>query len=473
MKNITLPSTWNHGMPRLRQFISLMLVISSQPAGYSQQSEIEVGSIEYVWEKDRSAATDGANPHAILLSDALYQSQFKENVTKAMQDKWPGTATNFSITYRQLPGLGVAPKFETKLKNKAPDKNYIFLQLFDKTVYSKMSYDTVVSALFRVNYKLVDGRNGASLSSKGFNVRLLRQPVAAGQVQLYKLAANPGDLLNALDSIIKRCLNDNTVTPVDLTVQPAVVYDTSTQSSPTKKLNFFSVDDIIQLRDDQSFAIRKMEVISRPTRKKKNVGGNLLGGALTVLTGVTSEKKKYYEYLDDHAFSDGKQLFHCLIGYTQFESTETIRVKNEDGNYELVHGEQYSGRFIDPKKDNNIIVIGDTVCTFKMHSNNRTYFYSKMWNGSDTSTVASLPFIWNNGAVKEWEMNGTMLGTSFTLESLNDGSPTILFIDGQLAALLYSTKLPVYATLYMNLNQQQLKLLTILSFVATNYHDYN
>jgi hypothetical protein len=203
------------------------------------------------------------------------------------------------------------------------------------------------------------------------------------------------------------------------------------------------------------------------------VGGNTLGLAFTLITGVTTEKKKYYQYLDDHAFSDGRQLFHCLIGYTQYQSVERIRVNNEDGSHALVQGDEFAGRFIDPKADNSIIVTGDTLCTFKMHSNSRTYFYSKMWNGSDTSTVVSLPFMWNNGAVKEWELNGIMLGRSFALESLTDGSPKRLLIDGQLAALLYSTKLPVYATLYMTLDQKQLKLLTILSLVASSYYNYN
>jgi hypothetical protein len=458
-------------MPRLH-FIFGILITSLAPEGNAQQTQIEVGSIEYVWEKDVSAAISGANPRAVLLSNASYQSQFKQNVANAMQDKWPGMATNFSITYRQLRGLGVAPKFEPKL-NKARDKEYIFLQIFDKTVYSKMSYDTVASGLFQVKYKLIDGKNGAALSSKVFNVRLLRKPTAAGQIQLYKLAAYPGDVLNTLDSIIKWCLNDNAVTREDLTVNPAVAYDTSAQSLPKKKLNFLSAHDIVQLRDDQPFEIRKMEVVVRQTRKKKNAGGNTLGLAFTLLTGVTTEKKKYYQYLDDHAFSDGRQLFHCLIGYTQYQSVERIRVNDEDGSHALVQGDEFAGRFIDPKADNSIIMTGDTLCTFKMHSNTRTYFYSKMWNGSDTSTVVSLPFMWNNGAVKEWEMNGIMLGKPFTLESLNDGSPKRLLIDGQLAALLYSTKLPVYATLYINLDQKQLKLLTILSLVATNYSDYN
>jgi len=435
---------------------------------------VEVASIEYVWEKDRRAATMGTLSRVVFMAETSYQLWFKKNVVNAIRSCWQ-IENDFSITYRQLSGFSETPKFKTRLKDKDPSKIYLFLQLFDKADYYNISFDTATSGILKVNYQLISGKDNSVLANKFFTVKLLRLPTPAGQLPLVRLVGHPRDFINGLDTILAWCFKDSVAHDRDILLKPAVVFDsTAHEKQPVASLDYTHGGGKIMVKNKPEFEITIMDATARQTGKRKNVGSNSVAGALTLLTGIETNKTRSYYFESDHPFSDGKQLFHCIMYYIEEEGSERRRIKHDDGSRSMERGDfVYLGRRVNTNAKNSIVVTGDTICNFFMSFNSHRPQHTKMWNGDDSTTIVPLPLTWNNNKINEIQLSGELLNNKFTLETSNDGVLKKFTINDKIVAVISGRPVPEKITLYSEVDKMTLKIFTILSLISDNYRNYN
>jgi hypothetical protein len=441
-------------------------------ASYSQQLHIGGVSVEYVW-MEHHIESYGGKPGIVLLEDSVYQTEAKKIITSAIHKISPETEPEITITYHR-PRVFRALKFKPEVTKKQPAKQFVFLQMYDRLMFYKLNNDTTISHDIAVKYQLRSGTDSL-LDSRTFNVKLLRKPVAPGQMQLNRLTALPQDYMNVIDSVISWCITEQASYNKELLVNSAATYDDSASFSPlSKKYIFKHSNDVVYVKGDGEFEMHNMEFTFKKTGKKDNLIGNSIGALFTDLTGLSSTKTKYFRFTDDNTFSDNQQLYHCLVTALQPFIAERTRGKNYDGSHSIdIGGYKCGVRFIKSSVPNFVITNGDTICTFYVTTRFTEYQNKKMWNGYDTSSIIDLPTGWNNARVRQWELTGNIGANAFCLESVNNGNLKKFFIDGKLTAVFYCNRLPAYATIHNKLNTQELKLLTMLSLISARYHQYN
>ena len=167
---------------------------------------------------------------------------------------------------------------------------------------------------------------------------------------------------------------------------------------------------------------------------------------------------------------------HCLIKYAEKETADRERQRNSDGSYTMKSTNYtFLGRFVDPLIMNAITLGNDTLVTFNIKYENALHNnYQRMWNGSDSATITTLPADWNN---KDEEKNvivsGTIEGNSFTMKTVKDRRIKEFYITDQLVAVIQGDK-PVNGFLFRPVSLKQLKLFTILAslpYTIFNVHE--
>ena len=133
-------------------------------------------------------------------------------------------------------------------------------------------------------------------------------------------------------------------------------------------------------------------------------------------------------------------------------------------------------RFIDSAFLNVITLGKDTLAIFKINYTpgaEDQSRYNRMWDGTDTSTIMSLPAEWKNSS-KEPDVlvTGKVDGNSFSLKTSGEGTVKEIYLNNQLAMVMQGSK-PVRALVFHPVSTRQLKLFTILSSVPYSYFNYD
>ena len=201
-----------------------------------------------------------------------------------------------------------------------------------------------------------------------------------------------------------------------------------------------------------------------------------------MFTGINFNKARVFEYIADFPFEEGDSIYHCIINYAERETAERTREKtrNSDGSksysvnsgsYELIERRTDSG-FI------NVITLGtDTLATFGItyisNANERSS-YKQYWDGSDSSTIVSLPKKWNI----TWEEDnvsiaGRMGTNTFLMKTAREMNMKEFYIDDHLVLIMLGKTVPAKALLFQPVSVRQLKMFTMLASLPYRHFNYS
>jgi hypothetical protein len=444
--------------------------------GNSQQSALVIKNVEYVWVRDFGGFSGGPISRVIIPSNDSISLLLGKSFARAIHDRWNITMPETSLTVRPLPVLANTPKFKTVLKDKEPGKWYLFLQVFDRG-RSPGPFDEkhTAASILELRGRIISGTNDSLILDRELTVKLFNELSSPDQVPLKRLAAYPASFVKGFDSISKWLFQPEPFNQVSLMLRPACVFrETVIKDTPLSQLKFKSENQDIYLLTEPAFSFHTPAPTYERTEPKKNRGGHFAGGALTALTGIGTSKNKVFKCKADFPFEGRDSIYHCVVGYTEEQTADRERTRNEDGSFSISSsGYRLFGRNTDSSYLNVITVLGDTMATFSISNskgeegkNNHTL----MWDGIDSSTIMPLPPDWSNS---EEETNILIRGKtrdySFTMKSSGDSRIKEFFINDQLVTIVHGKNEPVRAFIFHPVTTRDLKLFTILSSLPYSY----
>jgi hypothetical protein len=381
-----------------------------------------------------------------------------------------------SISTKPLAAFSSHPKFKTQLKEKEAGKWYLFLQVFENSKSSayQVKEDTASTSL-ELRCKIVSGDNDSIIADKVLFVSIQRSTPPEDQVRLVRLPAYPASLVQGFDRMATWLFEPEPFSQRTLKFKPACIF----QKIPipdtiiTKLVFQYDVMGIHQLTKP-TFTLSNANTSYEKIGIKRNLGGRSLGGAFTLLTGLSSVKTKYSNYLAVHTFNDKDSTYHCMIGYTEEESADRARVKSRDGSYSMESSDfKVSARYTDPNFLNVITLEADTIARFYLSKQDESLSltsYDQLWDGSDTTTIAHLPPEWNNSiAEKDIVLTGTIGKDSFTMKTRKGKRIKEFYINDLLVVTIQGRDIPVNGQVFHPISSRQLKIFTILSSFSFDY----
>ncbi|MEP7106757.1 MAG: hypothetical protein ABI760_02220 [Ferruginibacter sp.] len=446
-----------------------------------QQPVLEVKSLEYIWQKDFVAMTASATPRAIIPLDDSAKFLIKNCFARAIQDRWNIVMPEASLSVRPLSMLANAPKFKTRIKDNEPGKWYLFLQVYDKGKFPDFfSDEDSLSTTLELRCRIVSGNNDSVIIDRVLMVNIYKEMPPPDQVALTRLPAYPASFVGAFDSIAGWLFQPEPISQKSLRLRTACVFqETGTGDKLTTQLSFKTDNENIQQLIAPAFSFRTPGPKYERIDAKRNRGGNVASGALTLFTGIQSNKSRSFVYKADFPFEEGDSIFHCLIGYVEKETAEQERVSVNDigTKSSSVKSTYYKllARYPDSAFSNSVTLAGDTLIKFSIRYENESVArttYSRMWDGIDSATITPLPPAWNN---KEEETNVALLGKIngkfFAMRTSKETRIKEFFVNDQLEAVIQGKNKPIRAFVLPSISTLQLKLFTILS--SLNYAYFN
>lgn len=437
-----------------------------------QQPVLSVQKFDYIWEP----LTGGEKRVNILSEDSARQS-VEKSFTRAIQQRWNISVPEMNLSIKKLGLFSYVPKLNTKIKDKQPGTYYLFLQIVESNFVNQGNSDSSLSSRLEIKCKILNGSVDSVIFNRDLTIHFYYDPAPPNQLVLAKLPAYPAYYIKAMDSVASWLFQIEDVSKKSIYVKPACVfYENEKHFQPISQLSFENDGETIHHTTYPSFTLHMSTPTYKKTDIKHNRLGNTLTGALTLFTGVSSSKTKTYEYMSDYPIEQGDSIYHCKIGYAATVNTDREREKsrNPDGSksYSINSSSEYlSDRRTDTSFLNFITLGNDTLVTFRFgYVNNEQKVYSKLWDGSDSTTILDLPKEWNNSRE---DQNVTLYGEigsiSFSMKTSNGRSEKDFFINNQLALTIYGKNKPRQAVMYQQLSTDQLKLFTIISSLPYSF----
>ena len=167
----------------------------------------------------------------------------------------------------------------------------------------------------------------------------------------------------------------------------------------------------------------------------------------------------------DYHFTDDNKQYHCFIDYTEVESAERERIRNDDGSVSNQSGDMYlTSRYVDSSDQHYIILNSDTIASFQLQYFREPNNYTHMWNGKDTTSITPIPFKWRTVyGDAEVKINGKMYGLPFTMQTTNETRIKMFTVNNELAATIKGYGKPENVQFFVPVNEEILKAMTILA----------
>ena len=449
--------------------------------GNSQQPALSVQRFEYIWQPD----ADAALKRLIIIADDTIKQKIEKSFANAVQQRWNLIMPENVLSVKPVSvfSFSDAPRFNTKLKDKQPGVWYLFLQIFDQAGFSfNDNTDSSLSAILELKCKLINGSNDSVILDRDLSVNIYKGSLPQDQVILKRLPAYPADFIKAFDSIATWLFQPEYESEKSLWLKPACVFiDTKISAEPIKQLLFKSDNEHIDIITEPVFSFQMPGTQYKKTGVHHNTGGNIATGAVTIFTGVNLNKARVIEYTADFTFEEKDSTYHCIINYAERETAERERekIKDNDGStsYSL-SSKSYTvdERRIIPGNSNVIMLNNDTLATFainyKTNANERNN-YTRFWDGTDSTTITTLPNEWNN---KTEDDNVTITGkiedSSFLMKTTNERTQKEFYLNDKLVMIVYGKLYPSKALLFQSLSARQVKAFIILSSLPYTYFNY-
>ena len=442
-------------------FLASYNIIAQNP---SARQVVEIKMFEYIYEKDIS------NPkpfsRIVLLEQDSAKKLFIKSFIRAFTQKWNLDVIEPQLTVKPLKGLALFPRFKTNLELRDPAKWYLFFQVYDinRFIYTNPSNN---SSSWHIKFKLINGATDSAVAEKDFYVNFNRHNPVSGQLPILRLPAFPDDYYKSFDSVATWTVRDSKESEYTITLPQAMLYNANIPKpdSVINELSFKNLIYQITYQGDPQFTLTRKNVNHTKTAVKKNVGGNIAGGALTLLTGIRTEKSKRKLLTADYHFADENKQYHCFIDYSEIESAERERKRNEDGSVSNQSGDLHlTSRYVDSNDQHYIVLNSDTIARFQLHYFREQNNYKQMWNGRDITTISPLPFKWKTGyGQAEVKINGEMYGLPFTMQTTNETRIKIFTVNNELALLIKGYEKPEHVQFFIPVKEEILKAVTILA----------
>ena len=473
----------------VKVILSICFTIAWLYSNSRQQPVLSVQNFEYIWQKD---VTSGSGKGQLIPSGDEAKHSIEKSFSRAIQQRWNVEVPEMILSVKPLPlfSLSNSPKFNTKLKDKQSGTWYLFLQIFDTgNPFIYYNEDDSIATTLELKCRLVSF-NDSVILARTLLVKMNKEKAPPDQVVLKRLPAYPSYFVNAFDSIATWMFQQDNVNEKDLWLKPACVFsETKFEQEPLTQLEFKSENDSIDHLTEPQFSFHTPGPTYTKTKSKKNIGGNMATGIITTFTGFGSDKVRLYEYNADFPFEmKDSTVYHCVMHYAERETAERERTKGDNAdasdNSYSVNGKSYSiktgsYRIMERRIDSsfiNVITLGnDTLATYRISYVKAEEYksYTHLWDGSDSSTIITLPQEWNN--IKEDDnviIYGKTGDNSFLMKTTNENTASEFYIDEKLAMIMYGGSKPAEAKIFQPVSEQLLKIFTILSSLSYAYFNY-
>lgn len=400
----------------------------------------------------------------------------KNSFIKAIHDRWQVVLPEFSMSAKPLPFLASKPKFKTVVRDKEPGNWYLFLPVCDKGtlpgIIAKMDSTTTILEL---KCRMFSGTNDSLIIDKTLTVKIFNEPLPHDQLPLKRLPAYPAAFLRGFDSIAAWLFQPEPIDQKLLLLIPAAVFEEiPIKEKPINALRFVSTSNGFHHLSAPPFSFNTQNPKYEKTDAKRNIGVNFSSGLLTLISGLRTNKSRLFEYTANFSFEEGDSIFHCITSYIEKETAERTRQRNDDGSYSI-NSAKYKllGRYIDSAKENVVTLGADTLATFRVIFENEAEAwcnYTQMWDGTDSTTITSLPLEWNNKNKETVVLiKGNAVSESFTMKTLKDSRIKEFYINDKLAIIIQGRDKPVKAFAFQTISTKQLKLFSTLSSLPYDY----
>jgi hypothetical protein len=457
--------------PVLTVFLSVLFLNAD-----SQKPVLVMQSFDYIWQKDFGAMSANTLPRIIIAEQDSAKDIIKNSFIKSIQQHWNVELAEVSLSVKQLPLLSNEPKFKTRLKNKEPGKWYMFLQVYDEG--NPFAYNDSLSTTLKLKCIILNGANDSIIFDRALLVSMYKAPLSTGEILLTRLPAYPAVFIQAFDSIAAWLFQTEAVSEKSILLKPACVFtETTLPGVPVANLSFINDAQYIHQLTAPEFLLHATGTNIERTDAKRNKGGNTAVGAITLLTGIRSDRSRSFQYSKDFSYEDGDSAYHCFVNYIEKETAEQHRETDEYKN-RSVKSESFRlhWRYTDSTFINAITVNKDTLATFSItyaaDANNRR-FYNQLWDGSDTTTITPLPAAWNNGSEENnFIVSGKIEGDSFLIKAVKETTVKEVYINNQLMLIMYGMQAPAKALVFQPVSTRKLKVFTILCALPYPYFNY-
>jgi hypothetical protein len=451
----------------MKLFLQILIPIFFFASAFAQEiPNVEVKAVEYVWERK------AGDNRIVVAKDIVYQEILEKSFTKAAEDRWHTTVPAFDVKVDKLSAFRVQPKFNTSISNADTSKQYVFLQLFDKSLPVNRR-DMLFSARIEARYKLIKG--GIALEDRTTSFKILTRNPSPGQIVIERYPFHPSQFKYLCDTIASKMLNQEINNEREIWLEPACTFTNETikPNFSTHNFNFGATRQTISVYGGNGFNIKLDSIIHIQTGKKKHGVGNTVGGLLTFFSNIDTEKKRSTLHTAHHSFSEGSTKYRAYVSYVSSKVAERRRVQDEDGYKNVEVGEYvHNSTEIQPNAKHLITVDGDTASSFNIKFYRNDERFLKMWDGRDSTTIDSLPLAFNNIARVEMELRGNIDGDRFELKTADEGKIKTLTLNDEEVFSYYCNYGPVGLLSHRNLNERQLKIITLLCLLSEPYYQY-
>lgn len=441
--------------------LTILLLFLVNAYGQDQRG-VEVGSIEYVWQR---LSPDN---RAVLVKDTLYQQILKNSISKSLSERWRCDVSVPAVEVNKMPFIRLEPKFKPAVSNADTSKLYAFIQLFDQTMEFNPNYPQW-SATIKVRYRLLKGAEKVAMEDKSASFNILRRDAPIGQISINHFPFYPSEFQYACDTIANAVINGSPKSQNEIWLDPACAYveDTLQANDVKAECRFDRDHQAMTFAGLDVFTIIHDSVKTFQTGKNRHRGANTAGGVLTLLSNIDTEKQKSTLYTADHTYTVGSDTYHCFVNYIDTKVADRRRVKDEDG-FKSVEASAYRPGWSEIKNDVSHVITynGDTIASYKIQFRRSNESFAKMWNGHETSTVDSLPLAFNNSTKVEVDMRGTISDKHFVLTTSDEGKiKTVLFENDKSFRLLSNSGAEGKIS-YNGMDARELKLATLLCMLT-------
>jgi hypothetical protein len=443
----------------------------------SQQPTIVVQSFEYVWPRYATGATGRVN----IASDEGVQQALERSFKNAIQTKWNVELPDLNVTLKSLPLFAKTPKFNTKLKSKQPGTWYLFLQVIDDPYTNYVNSEGSFATRLEAKCKVVDYKDSIVFERQLFMIMNIEKTPPT-EVRLVKLIAHPQHVAKTFEIMARWLFGPEDVTQKEVWLNPACIYtEKQLPSQPISSLQYKASQSTLCVIPG-SICLSSSPMVNTKRGSNKNIAGNTAGSVLTALTGIGTSKVKTNRFDADFSFrTDDSIVYHCKIPYLETISAERERdvTKNSDGSksYSTTTGpDQLSGRRPDSLSESLVMRGDDTIARFiikYIKAPGNFTSYTKMWDGTDTTTIAPLKKEWaNNKMADDVSVQIKTATDSIHMRTSVERTVKEFSINQQTVLVIYGADIPSTGVLLHPVSKSDLVLFTILASLPYSYFNY-
>ncbi len=464
-------------MFRLSRIMLLAVILLFCVEGNSQRPSIVVKSFDYIWQRNGNNGYvylfgyyNGAT--IVFAQDDSIKNSIVNRFVKAMEDRWGADISETSMTVKPISPFASpnsSPKFNTKLRDKEPGKCYLFLQIYEKPdLCLNPNNEQELFTKLQLKCRLVDGSRDSVILDRTLNVVLFKEPAPPDENELVRLPAYPASFVKSFDSIAKWLFQPDTIYLRYLFVKPACLYEEiPVRATPVARLDFNHDSSDICLLTEPAFSFYTPAPLITKINVDNNIAGNILMGGLTLFTGIPSVQEKTTYYKADFLYDQGggNSPFHCNIFFGERETKDIYINPDNSVNFD---NSPHLTRFINPDFGHVITWQNDTLARFtiKYVSDSVSASASRIWDGSDSSTIMVLPDGWRNKRQGiDVIVNGILDGEPFMMKTYGGARVKEFYFHDKPVAIVFGRNEPAKAFLYQPFPQLTVELFTILSSI--------